>query len=214
MGQFYATGEYILEVIGESDWPERVGRTRRAIAGILTEVLGGPHTRNLERRLKAYLRARIAHWESQAIKKQSTIEPADHSDRIPHAQTENEAGLAAPTPRPTQVAGEPAGSNIPDRASPDGNVTVNPSRRRLVDAFLARCNAVSKVRIHRTHIWRSVGHGHARQFEYWQAGNDRLPGTTRGATKQDDQNFCRVLAMAPEKFIEELRQSELIMAKT
>jgi hypothetical protein len=69
MGKFYATGDHVFKVIGESDWPERVARTRRVVAGILTEVLGGPRTENLEKRLRAYLGARIGHWEAKAIEK-------------------------------------------------------------------------------------------------------------------------------------------------
>jgi hypothetical protein len=74
-------------------------------------------------------------------------------------------------------------------------------RRQLVDKFLEACNGASDLRITRTHIWRSVGHKAARQFEYWQAGKDCLPGTTRGATRQDDLNFRRVLATPPEAFV-------------
>lgn len=78
---------------------------------------------------------------------------------------------------------------------------IGAERRELVTAFLAACNQVSQSKIHKAHIWRSVGHTKARQFEYWQAGQDRAPGTNRGATLQDDRNFRRILATEPETFV-------------
>ncbi len=77
MAQFYATAEYVIKVIGDNDRLEHLGRTRRALAWILTEVLGGPHTKNLEKRLQAYLGARIAHWEAKAMERTSDVAAPD-----------------------------------------------------------------------------------------------------------------------------------------
>ena len=93
---------------------------------------------------------------------------------------------------------EPAGQIPADRSTAD--------RRTLVEAFLRKCAQEIPLKVTRTHIWRAVGHTKPRQFQYWQSGQDRLPGTTRGATEEDDRNFRRVLAMAPADFAELLKK--------
>jgi hypothetical protein len=83
-----------------------------------------------------------------------------------------------------------------------------------VDSFLVDCNRNSSTRVRKTHIWKHVGHSSPRQFEYWQADEDRIPGTTRGATAQDDLNFRRVLSMAPKDFVAVLQQRGILSKKT
>jgi hypothetical protein len=74
MARFYSTCEHIIKVIGENERLEHIGRTRRAIARILTEVFGnGPHSQNIERRTRAHLAARIGHWEAKAIEKKTAF---------------------------------------------------------------------------------------------------------------------------------------------
>jgi hypothetical protein len=68
------------------------------------------------------------------------------------------------------------------------------ARRQQVETFVRECNAISTTPIYRNHIWRSVGHSKGRQFEYWQACSPK-------ATDEDNQNFSRVLNMAPQKFV-------------
>lgn len=46
------------------------------------------------------------------------------------------------------------------------------ARGREVDAFIQKCDLNSTTRIYKRHIWSSVGHKTARQFEYWQACNE------------------------------------------
>ena len=92
-------------------------------------------------------------------------------------------------------------------------ITALVSRREEVTEFLGRCNEIAPVRIIRTHMWLAGGHKRPRQFQYWQAGQDRLPGTTRGATAEDQRNFRRILAMNPADFIELLKNKELIQAR-
>jgi hypothetical protein len=67
-------------------------------------------------------------------------------------------------------------------------------RRQQVESFVQKCNAIAASPIYKNHIWRSVGHSKARQFEYWQACSPK-------ATNEDQENFSRVLNMRPEKFI-------------
>jgi hypothetical protein len=75
------------------------------------------------------------------------------------------------------------------------------NRTMLVDKFLEKCNAAGEgPKVKKTHIWKAVGHTTARQFQYWQAGDDRHSGGTRGATEEDDRNFRRILAMSPADF--------------
>jgi hypothetical protein len=73
MARFYWTCEHIIKVIGENERPEHIGRTRRAIARILTEVVGGPHSQNIEKRTRAHLGARIGYWEAKAIAKTAAL---------------------------------------------------------------------------------------------------------------------------------------------
>lgn len=181
--RLYETAKYIFDVIGDARWPVGLDSTRRALARLMTELLGGPHANSLEKRVDAVLTSRIVYWEAQAIEKHPAKEPVHPDEKCTKA-------LVHADPEVNALAAMVA----------DG------SRRELVDAFLAKCNQVSSVRIIRADIWRSVGHGHARQFEYWQAGEDRLAGTTRGATKQDNQNFLRILAMKPEEFLARLQK--------
>jgi hypothetical protein len=84
----------------------------------------------------------------------------------------------------------------------DIEAALNEGRRReAVDAFIAKCNRETPLRVTKTHIWRAAGHAKPRQFQYWQAGQDRLPGASRGATESDDRNFRRIISLAPTEFV-------------
>ena len=85
-------------------------------------------------------------------------------------------------------------------------------RTAMIKAFLDTCNSgpASDPKVIKSHIWRVVGHKHPRQFQYWQAGTDRIPGNTRGATDEDDRNFRRILAMSRENFRALLRQKSIL----
>jgi hypothetical protein len=75
-GQFYQTGQYLDKIIGNANSPEDRARTRRVVAGgILTELLGGEHTKYLEKQLEALLSGRVPHWEAQALDQQSGLQP-------------------------------------------------------------------------------------------------------------------------------------------
>jgi hypothetical protein len=66
----------------------------------------------------------------------------------------------------------------------------------MVDAFLQRCNEQSKLKVKliRKHICLAVGHKKPRQFQYWQAQSKK-------ASKADEKNFLRILAMTPDEFV-------------
>ena len=83
-------------------------------------------------------------------------------------------------------------------------------RRAAVDAFLSRCQQDLPSKITRQHISRAAGHTTPRQFQFWQAGKDRLPGTTRGATTTDERNFRRLLNMNPVEFLALLKRKGII----
>jgi hypothetical protein len=187
--RLWETAKHIFDAIGDARWPIGIDHTRRALARLMTELLGGPHAESVQKRVDAVLKARIGYWESKAIEKQSAISVQ-------------------------QVEKDAKASNHNPEVNAPGAMVADVSRRELVNAFLARCNQVSTVRIVRADIWRSVGHRHARQFEHWQAGNDRPAGTTRGATKQDNHNFLRILAMRPEEFVAQLGKSGTTPAKS
>jgi hypothetical protein len=78
-----------------------------------------------------------------------------------------------------------------------------PERRALVNAFILQCKQVTSLKATRTLIWRAAGHSTARQFEFWQASDQK-------ATAQDDQNFRRILAMSPTDFEVLLKKKSLI----
>ena len=114
------------------------------------------------------------------------------------------------TLRPTQqdesdAEEEPAFGDEPatPAAVADGNEQLDLSA--IVDTFLERCNQEPDLdeKIIRKHIWRAVGHKHARQFQYWQSGSDK-------ATDEDDRNFRRILSMEPRDFIALLKQKHLL----
>lgn len=69
-------------------------------------------------------------------------------------------------------------------------------RRFKVDAFLAKCNQNSRRKFIRSHIWKAAGHSSPRQFQYWQAGNDRIRGAPHGASQADDLIFRRILSLS------------------
>ena len=64
LGQFPITVRHVVETIGGRESAE-IESTRRALWGMLTEVLGGPFTENLRNGLSANLEARSTHWEAQ-----------------------------------------------------------------------------------------------------------------------------------------------------
>lgn len=72
--RLYDYAKHIRDVIGESQWPAGIDETRRALARLMTEFLGGPHAENLENRIGVVLNARISHWEAVAIEKQAEVQ--------------------------------------------------------------------------------------------------------------------------------------------
>jgi hypothetical protein len=104
-------------------------------------------------------------------------------------------------------AGTPAGSQPEAAVAADrGHVVERASdtatdRRAMVDAFLRKCEHEAQFKAIRKDIWRVGHYKWPRQFQYWQTGQDRRPGERRGASKQDDQSFRRILAMEPAEFV-------------
>ena len=96
-----------------------------------------------------------------------------------------------------------SGAIVQQPAQPQARSKDKSERSKLVVAFLLACNREPHLatKIIKKHIWLSVGHKTPRQFQYWQAGKSRRPGQTHGATEQDDQNFERILKMAPADFV-------------
>jgi hypothetical protein len=81
--RLYDHAQHIREVIGEAQWPPGVDETRRALARLMTEFLGGPHAEDLEKRAQKVLLARIDHWEAAAIEKQVEARPSGESINAP-----------------------------------------------------------------------------------------------------------------------------------
>jgi hypothetical protein len=77
-------------------------------------------------------------------------------------------------------------------------------RRARVRAFLGACRReFPDIKFSRMLIWKSARHAASRQFEYWQANSPK-------ATRADDDNFNRVLAMNPRRFVEILKEERVL----
>jgi hypothetical protein len=102
-------------------------------------------------------------------------------------------------------ASPPPDAEQPAAEDPGPYLTTADYRRAQVDDFLRRCNLEPDLpcRIWRKHIWLSVSHRTARQFEYWQAASAK-------ATPEDHKNFSRVLNQTPSDFIAQLVQLKLL----
>ena len=107
----------------------------------------------------------------------------------------------------TLAATSKSASEQPAGAATSG---VRAKRIQLVNDFLLRCLQETQHKLLKKHIWSAVGHRSPRQFQYWQAGDDRSRGKIRGATDQDDQNFRRILAMAPADFEKLLKKKSVL----
>lgn len=73
VGQYQVALQHVVEVLGEGRWPEQIPETRRALWAMLTEVISGPYTENLDKRLTAHLNGQIDRWEAEVIKKRSGL---------------------------------------------------------------------------------------------------------------------------------------------
>jgi hypothetical protein len=105
---------------------------------------------------------------------------------------------------------------VPTKRRPQALPKLGEDRRAMVATFLSACNALLGTRksplpskIIEKHIWKAAGHKWPRQFQYWKAGEDRQPRQTRGATRTDDVNFRRILAMRPADFLRVLKQKDI-----
>jgi hypothetical protein len=64
--------KHIHDTIGETLW-QPAHKTRRVLARLMQEFLGGPHIDSLQNRVCAALSARTSHWEAAAIEKQVSL---------------------------------------------------------------------------------------------------------------------------------------------
>ena len=94
----------------------------------------------------------------------------------------------------------------------EGHGTLAEQRQAAIKNFLVCCQRDTGVRISKKHIWLAASHKQPRQFQYWQAGQDRISGDrgTRGATEEDDRNFRRILQMVPAAFVALLRKQKIL----
>jgi len=121
---------------------------------------------------------------------------------------EAEQRLKAADPKPTTpptIKTQDLAETVPSNG--DGT-----DRRALVDAFVLKCRQETLVKVLKKHLWLAVGHKTPRQFQHWQAGVDRPPGSksARGASRMDDQNFRRIVAMKPAEFVELLQKMNIV----
>jgi hypothetical protein len=96
--------KHLIEVIGDPRWPAPGEQTRRALARLMVEILGGPHSESLERRLKACLEGQVAAWEAKAIEARSMKSsppstPLDLPHKDAHPRTKAVVAAAGESPR-------------------------------------------------------------------------------------------------------------------
>jgi len=81
LGQFHRTVEHVSDILGTDHGAEEIERTKRALAGLLTEVMSSPHTEDLANRLTAHLNAEIGRWQVKAIQLASVASPEKDGSR-------------------------------------------------------------------------------------------------------------------------------------
>jgi hypothetical protein len=200
----YVLGERVLpEVLsliegGNGLWPSIMVQTREAagfhVRAGFSKFIEAAFEKPGEH-LQCFLKRRIQDWD------------ANHLCDLSEGRIEGTAGDGSKLEGGLSALadGTGAASSLPAIVANDGDIA---DRRRMVDAFLLQCNQEPSlsVKVIRKHIWHAVGHKNPRQFQYWQAGDD-------DTTAADTQNFSRVLAMHPAKFVALLRQKGLLKTK-
>jgi hypothetical protein len=114
-----------------------------------------------------------------------------------------ELRLEASRARATRTTVPPRAEEAERTEESDPPPKEDENRRALVEDFILRCRQNTPLQVNRTHIWLAVGHKAPKQFERWQASDPK-------ATKQDDENFRRILAMQPADFVELLKNRRII----
>ena len=95
--------------------------------------------------------------------------------------------------------------SLEDIGESDGHPAEATDRRQQVEEFLDRCNALADVprMIFKKDIWRAANHTRARQFEHWQARDEK-------ATAADEKAFTRLISKEPKKFVTLLTRRKII----
>ncbi len=126
---------------------------------------------------------------------------AENPPEIESGSADNHAAsLSGPSSElHTQTPQSPSGRNESSEKHPQAD------RSDSVDAFLRACNEVSgpEVKILRKHIHLAAGHSKPRQFQRWQARDPE-------STDADEENFGRLLAMEPSRFVALLKKKGII----
>jgi hypothetical protein len=124
----------------------------------------------------------------------NSVHPSDHPADVKRLQAEavSEPLTSTGAVSTTRMAVVLNGSGVGDRSA-------------MVEDFLLRCNQEPDLpeKIIKKHIWGAVGHKSPRQFQYWQASDDK-------ATVEDQTNFSRTLALQPSEFVAQLKRMKLI----
>ena len=113
-------------------------------------------------------------------------------EKLNEAIDRREAGTLTPTPAESSV------SALTVKPGMEG-LAVKAERRSVIEECKKSYFEANGEKLTARMIATASGHKQTRQLYYWQAGEDRQPGKTGGATRSDDKNFRRVLAMDPVK---------------
>ena len=143
-GQFPVTVRHVVEIIGERQSPE-IELTRRALWGMLTEVIGGPFTENLRKCLSAHLEGRRPHWEGRAMQPRPVTMASD-GDRVDlraeaFHQGEHESPAETDAPQATAeraATSEPASVSKPDKGNLEILRGLGGELKRAVNLDVAR----------------------------------------------------------------------------
>jgi hypothetical protein len=97
------------------------------------------------------------------------------------------SGSTTPQQSKPETAGGLAPASLWDGEDASGN-------KAIVNDFICTCFRETGVKVTRTMIWRAAGYRNRTEFERWQASHPK-------ATPTANQNFRRLLSMAPTEFI-------------
>ena len=156
-------GHWISQATGYETFSGLLTTLQRQVSGELASLWKGKtaeldrwHRRACRPAVEKALLALVKEWTARA----RTRELHD----LERGETASTTTLAATSKSASE---QPAGAATSGAGA---------KRLQLVNDFLLRCLQETQHKLLKKHIWSAVGHRSPRQFQYWQAGDDRSRG--------------------------------------
>ena len=181
----------------------------------------------LHERLRLRLNQRVAHWTAEAFaairRKQVSSGDSPAPDHPSGASTTGNdlEGLIAETRqriehRNQHLTATPISDRIEQTDSAPRDIggfeltaydlSTAEGRRRAIADYVKACTQHAGQPVYQKHIWQFIRHKTSRTFQYWLANDLDKPSAAC------DEAVRRVLQMAPETFVEQLRARRLLSA--